>query len=117
MYLFNVHILCIIIYMKDIEYYGFIWDEEKAKYNKKKHGISFETAVLVFCDPLLYELYDEDHSLQEERFKYIGCAMGELMLFVVATDRDEKIRIISARKATKNERIKYYENAKKIQIY
>lgn len=101
--------------MKDVEYYGFIWNKEKADENKKKHGVSFEVAVNIFNDPFLYELYDEKHSNNEERYMYIGSVMGDLLLFVVATDRNNKIRIISARKATKKERNYYYENIKRLQ--
>lgn len=103
--------------MNDIEYFGFVWDKDKAESNKKKHNVSFETAIYIFQDPYLYEIYDESHSDDEERFAYIGSVMGQLILFVVTTDRDNKIRIISARKATSKERSKYYENIKKLQKY
>lgn len=103
--------------MNDIEYFGFVWDKDKEESNKKKHGVSFKTAVYIFQDPYLYEIYDEIHSEIEERFAYIGSVMGQLILFVVTTDRDNKTRIISARKATKSERSKYYENIKKLQKY
>ena len=103
--------------MNDIEYYGFIWDKDKAELNKKKHNVSFETAIYIFQDPYLYEIYDETHSEDEERFAYIGSVMNQVILFVVTTDRENKTRIISARRATKNERSKYYENIKKLQKY
>ena len=103
--------------MNDIEFFGFVWDKEKADQNKQKHKVSFETAVYVFQDPYLYEMFGENHSDSEERFNYIGSVMGQLILFVVTTDRDNKIRIISARKATSKERSKYYENIKKLQKY
>ena len=67
-------------------------------------------------DPYLYEIYNENHSEDEDRFVYIGSVMGQLILFVVTADRDNKTRIISARKATNKER-KYYENIKKLQEY
>lgn len=105
------------MYMRDIEYYGFVWDEQKAKINKEKHNVSFEVAVHVFNDPFLCEFYDEVHSIEEDRYSYIGSAMGNLILFVVATDRENKIRIISARKATSKERNYYYENIKELQEY
>lgn len=101
--------------MKDVKYYGFIWNEEKAKENKKKHDVSFEIAVHIFNDPYLCEFYDVDHSQSEDRYSYIGSVMGDLILFVIATDREGNIRIISARKATKKEREYYYENVKKLQ--
>lgn len=103
--------------MKEVNYFGFVWDEEKARLNKEKHGLSFETAVHVFNDPFLCEIYDEKHSSDEERYKYIGSIVGSLIVFVVATDRNNKIRIISARKATKKERNYYYENVEKLQVY
>lgn len=103
--------------MNDYEYCGFIWNQKKSELNKKKHGISFETAIHIFNDPYLCEIYDVNHSNHEERNKYIGSIMGDLILFVVATDRDDKKRIISARKATKKERYYYYENIKNLQSY
>lgn len=101
--------------MNDIEYFGFVWDKEKAENNKIKHGVSFELAVQVFNDPYLYEIYDYAHSVDEERYIYIGSVLGDLIFFVVVTDRDNHKRIISARKATKKERNYYYENIKKLQ--
>ena len=103
------------MYMKDVEYYGFIWDKDKAETNKQKHKVSFEVAVHIFNDPYLCEFYDSNHSETEERYSYIGSVMGDLVLFVISTDRNGKIRIISARKATKKERNYYYENIKKLQ--
>ena len=103
--------------MNDVEYFGFIWDKDKAESNKKKHNVSFETAIYIFQDPYLYEIYDENHSEDEGRFAYIGSLMGQLILFVATIDRDNKTRIISARKATSKERSRYYENIKKLQKY
>ena len=79
----------------------------KLSQTKKKHNVSFETAIYIFQDPFLYEIYDEKHSEDEDRFAYIGSVMGQLILFVVTTDRDNKTRIISARKATPRERRLY----------
>ena len=84
------------------------WDESKAEKNLIKHGISFETAALVFADSNYIELYDEDHSIDEDR--YIAIGMVEDVLFVVHTIRNENIRLISARYATKVERSFYYDN-------
>lgn len=103
--------------MSDIDFFGYIWDENKEKLNIQKHGVSFRTAIHIFQDPYLYEIYDEIHSEKEDRFVYIGSIMGQIILFVVTTERDDKTRIISARKATKSERNKYYENIKKLQEY
>ena len=83
------------------------WDDEKNELSKKKHGISFEAASLVFSDENYIELYDEDHSIDEDR--YIAIGLVEDILFVVHTIRDEHIRLISARLATKEERSFYYE--------
>lgn len=84
----------------------FEWDEEKAKINQRKHGISFETAALVFEDEERIEIFDEEHSGQEDRYITIGMA-GEV-LFVVYTERREAVRLISARLANARERSLYY---------
>lgn len=86
----------------------FEWDEEKANLNYKKHGVSFETASNVFLDENRIEIYDELHSVNEERYVTIG--MANDILFVVYTDRSVNIRIISARKATNQERRLYYDH-------
>lgn len=83
----------------------FEWDEAKNQLNKKKHGISFETAAYVFQDRNYIEMYDFEHSTQEDRYIAIG-RVGEV-LFVVFTERKENIRLISARLATEAERRLY----------
>lgn len=89
----------------------FEWDETKNKANKKKHGVTFEIAVRVFLDDKRIEKFDEEHStLEEERTNIIGRVSDMLILFVVATDRNGKTRIISARKAEPEEEAEYYEN-------
>ena len=85
----------------------FEWDEEKNKINYKKHGIRFESAVLVFDDEYRIDLYDEAHSEFEDRFNTIG--MVDDVLFVVYTERMDRIRLISARIATEWERRLYYD--------
>ena len=85
----------------------FEWDENKNRLNKQRHKISFETAVNVFRDPLCIELYDDVHSYGEQRYIAIG-RVGEV-LFVVFTERHDKIRIISARIATAYEKEIYYD--------
>lgn len=87
----------------------FEWDEEKNRANIRKHdGISFEMAVRVFLDENRIEKYGARHSTDEDRYNVIG--MVENLLFVVYTERnDDTIRIISARKATKEECNEYYE--------
>lgn len=85
----------------------FEWDEDKNVLNKKKHKISFDTAAHVFNDPACIELYDFEHSVDEDRYIAIGM-VGEI-LFVVFTERKANIRLISARLATEAERRIYYD--------
>ena len=85
----------------------FEWDNEKKNIIIKKHGISFEEAVLVFDDPYVLILKDDLHSNIEERFIAIG--MVNDVLFVVYTERSSNIRIISARKAVRAEIREYYD--------
>ena len=80
----------------------FEWDENKNAINKAKHKISFETASLVFNDPNYIEMYDFEHSTEEERFIAIGKV--EEVLFVVFTERKDVVRLISARITTNTER-------------
>ncbi len=86
--------------------YVFEWDDEKAEKNLKKHGVSFETAAKIFYDENRIEIFDEEHSIDEERYITIGMA-GEV-LFVVYCERRSNIRLISARLATERERRAYY---------
>ena len=88
----------------------FEWDEEKNKANVKKHGIDFETAAHVFKDKNRIEYYDIVHSVFEDRYITIG-EIDEVLIviLVVYTERSDAIRIISARKATKQERRAYYD--------
>ena len=79
----------------------FEWDEEKNKINFQKHGIDFETAMLVFNDMQRIEIYDLEHSFDEDRYNTIG--MVNDVIFVVYTERKDNIRLISARIATKTE--------------
>ena len=90
----------------------FEWDEEKEKINIHKHGIDFSTAALVFGDNDRIEKYDDIHSINEDRYITIGTVNGTaIVIMVVYTEREETIRIISARLATKREKEAYY-NAK-----
>ena len=84
----------------------FEWDEGKNVKNKTKHKISFETAAYVFADPAHIEMFDFEHSIDEDRYIAIGM-VGEV-IFVVFTERKENIRLISARLATDSERRLYY---------
>lgn len=85
----------------------FEWDDEKASINERKHNVSFPEAMTVFGDPLALTGYDPDHSTNEERFITMGLAITERLLIVCHTDREQRIRIISARVATKRERKDY----------
>lgn len=88
----------------------FEWDERKADSNLKKHGISFNEAMTVFEDTLSLTFDDPIHSNSEERYLTIGYSCQNRLLLVVNTERRDNIRIISARKATKNERKIYEQN-------
>ena len=83
----------------------FEWDAAKATSNRKKHGVSFEEAQSVFYDEFAVQFFDEDSSVSEDRFLMLGFSDGVRLLIVCHCERDEGnvIRIISARKATKNE--------------
>ena len=85
----------------------FEWDDKKAAINLQKHGVSFETAILVFQDEDRIELYDSAHSADEDRYNTIG--LVEDVLFVVFTERKNRVRIISARPANRKERSMYYD--------
>lgn len=85
----------------------FEWDTEKAVENLKKHEVSFEEATTVFYDLLSSTIPDPLHSDEENRFIIVGMSHQQRLLVVVHTDREEKIRIISARLATPKERRNY----------
>ncbi len=90
---------------------SFEWDKAKAASNKKKHGVSFEEAKSVFFDEFALQFYDSDSSdLEEDRFLMLGQSSEARVIIVCHCERNKgnTIRIISARKATKNER-KFYE--------
>jgi uncharacterized DUF497 family protein len=90
---------------------NFYWDENKAKSNLIKHKISFEEAKTVFDDDNARLIYDPDHSEDEDRFILLGQSCNFKILTVVHCYRDDEnnIRIISARKSTKNEEKQYKE--------
>ncbi|HBH01133.1 MAG TPA: hypothetical protein DDZ42_04290 [Candidatus Rokubacteria bacterium] len=87
----------------------FEWDPEKAAENLAKHGVSFEEAATVFRDALSATGSDPDHSVDEERFITFGLSTAGRLLVVAHTDRDDTIRIISARPVTPREREIYEE--------
>jgi uncharacterized DUF497 family protein len=88
----------------------FEWDPAKAKANLDKHGVSFEEAMSVFYDEAAIEFYDDEHSEWEDRFLLLGLSSDVKLLLVCHCYRSEEgvIRLISARKATKNE-AKHYQ--------
>ena len=85
------------------------WDARKAAANLRKHGVSFEEAASVFRDPLAMTFPDPDHSLEESREITIGYTIKRRVVFVSHCEREDRIRIIGARLATRTER-KQYEN-------
>jgi len=87
----------------------FEWDENKNKINIKKHKIPFEYAIHVFDDENRIEEYDKYHDEYEARYQIIGM-VNEILFVVVTYIDDDKVRVISARKATIKERRKYYGN-------
>ena len=87
----------------------FEWDRQKAASNLQNHSVSFEEAAAVFGDPLAATVDDPDHSTDEARFITMGVTPSLRLLVVVHTDRADRIRIISARPATRAEQKKYEE--------
>ena len=88
----------------------FEWDPSKARLNLKTHGISFDEASTAFRDPLSRTIDVPLHSNAEERFVLIGHSIRRRLLVIVHTERGDRIRILSARLATKKERFRYEED-------
>lgn len=88
----------------------FEWDIEKAKRNLKNHRVSFDEASTVFSDTMSLTIHDPLHSHEEDRFVIIGNSYKNRLLLVVHVERGNRIRIISARKATRKEKKQYEEN-------
>ena len=85
----------------------FEWDDAKAAANFRKHGVTFEQAAYAFRDPFAVEWIDKSAVYGEERVILLGMSGGQI-LSVVYTERGERLRIISARRATKHEKDNYY---------
>ena len=85
----------------------FEWDDDKASRNLRVHGIDFQEARTVFEDPFAITIPDDVHSEDEPRSIILGLSLLARVLLVVHTERKERIRIISARKATPSERFQY----------
>jgi uncharacterized protein len=90
---------------------AFEWDGRKDSANRRKHGVGFEEATTVFDDTLSMTIPDPDHAGDEDRFLIIGLSSQRNLLVVVHTIRGERIRLISARLATKHERRNYEETS------
>ena len=88
----------------------FEWDNRKAVANERKHGVPFNEAATVFADKFSFTFPDIDHSDDEERFLIIGVSKMGRVLVVAHTEREDNIRLISAREATRKERTFYEEN-------
>lgn len=87
----------------------FEWDDTKAEANNRKHGVTFTEAMTVFADPLSLTGYDPVHSQDEDRFVTMGLSDNNRLLVISHTDRGDKVRIISARVASRSE-CKEYED-------
>jgi uncharacterized DUF497 family protein len=86
---------------------NFEWDDEKARTNELKHGVTFEEASTAFGDPLSSTIHDPDHSEDESRFVLVGMSYAGRLVVVVHTDRGDVVRVISARLAEPRERRAY----------
>ncbi len=97
--------------MKNLE---FEWDTKKDKSNTKKHGVSFEEARTAFYDEYAIQFFDPEHSESEDRFLLLGSSFNLKTLVVCHCFREEEtvIRIISARKADKDEEQFYWSERK-----
>jgi uncharacterized protein len=90
----------------------FEWDDAKAATNWRDHGVSFRDAIKAFRDRFAVERFDDREDYGEERINLLGMSEG-VILQVTYTERDDRIRIISARRATRHEQDDYYrENAR-----
>jgi uncharacterized DUF497 family protein len=87
----------------------FEWHKAKAKDNFRRHGVSFDLAKKVFQDPFAIDRLDDREEHGEVRFAIVGMAEGKVLLFVAYTEREERIRIISARRATQYEQDDYFQ--------
>ena len=88
----------------------FAWKPDKAATNLHKHKVSFQEAATVFADETSATVYDRDHSDEEDRFLTIGYSNRRRLLIVSHTERDNRIRIISARLLKPSERRQYEQN-------
>jgi uncharacterized protein len=89
--------------------YVFEWDPRKADVNARKHGVPFDEAITAFGDPHGILLPDPDHSAQETRYLLLGLSTRHRLLVVSFAERPPRTRLISARRATRRERMRYEE--------
>jgi uncharacterized DUF497 family protein len=87
--------------------YVFEWDRKKAESNARKHGVTFDEASTVFGDPLSLLMPDPDHSFGEERYLLLGMSNRRRLVVVAFAERPPRTRLISARRATKEEQRRY----------
>ena len=87
----------------------FEWDSAKAEANFSTHGVTFDLAATALKDPFAIERLDDREEYGEERFVVIGMAEGNSLLFVAYSEREGRIRIISARRATRYEQDDYFQ--------
>lgn len=87
--------------------YEFEWNPRKSASNRRNHGVTFEEAATAFADPRSLNQFDPDHSIDEDRFLLMGKSRLDRILVVSYTDRPPRVRIISARLATRRERNQY----------
>lgn len=85
----------------------FEWDEHKNKSNRKKHAVWFEEAQQVFDDPNAILYFDKDHSTDEDRYVLLGLSSTRLLVVIHVQINNKTLRLISARKATKKEKVTY----------
>lgn len=88
---------------------GFEWDPLKAASNLRKHGVAFDEATTAFRDPFSISIFDPDPSYDEDRYVLVGRSDRGRLLVVVHTEREDAVRVISARFATRHERQTYEE--------
>jgi uncharacterized DUF497 family protein len=90
--------------------FTFEWDAQKARDNLQKHGVSFDEAVTAFSDVLSRTIRDPGHSHAEERYLLIGLSNRRRLVVVAHAERGDRIRLITARLASKRERHQYEES-------
>jgi uncharacterized DUF497 family protein len=93
--------------MMNTQTFVFEWDDQKAASNQRKHGVSFDEALSVFGDVMALTFADSDHADNEDRSRTYGMSNKSRLLVVIHTERQNGIRLISARKATRYEKSIY----------